>query len=80
MPRAHSSIGASAATAAHSAMDVHADAHLHGRALTCAHCTYGLECVEQNRRSGTWVGSFICPNCRSEYFYAYRWGRLLKKN
>jgi len=40
---------------------------------------YGLECVEQNRRSGTWVGSFICPNCRSEYFYAYRWGRLLKK-
>jgi hypothetical protein len=26
------------------------------------------------------VGSFICPNCRSEYFYAYRWGRLLKKN
>jgi hypothetical protein len=40
---------------------------------------YGLECVEQNRRSGTWVGSFICPNCRSEYFYAYRWGRLLRK-
>jgi hypothetical protein len=53
---------------------------LHGRALTCVHCTYGLECVEQNRRSGTWVGSFICPNCRSEYFYAYRWGRLLKKS
>jgi len=52
---------------------------LHGRALTCVHCNYGLECVEQNRRSGTWVGSFICPNCRSEYFYAYRWGRLLKK-
>jgi hypothetical protein len=77
MPRAHSSLGATAA--AHTAADVHADAHLHGRALTCAHCTYGLECVEQNRRSGTWVGSFICPNCRSEYFYAYRWGRLLKK-
>jgi hypothetical protein len=78
MPRAHSSLAAS--SAAHSAADVHADAHLHGRALTCAHCSYGLECVEQNRRSGTWVGSFICPNCRSEYFYAYRWGRLLKKS
>jgi len=63
---------------AHAGSDLHADA-LHGRALTCAHCTYGLECVEQNRRSGTWVGSFICPHCRSEYFYAYRWGRLLKK-
>ena len=61
------------------AIDLQAEAHLHGRALTCSHCTYGLECVEQNRRSGTWVGSFICPNCRSEYFYAYRWGRLLKK-
>jgi len=53
---------------------------IHGRALTCVQCAYGLECVEQNRRSGTWVGSFICPNCRSEYFYAYRWGRLLKKS
>ena len=20
----------------------------------------------------------LCPNCRSEYLYAYRWGRLLK--
>ena len=77
MPRAHSSLGA---TAAQSVADLHADVHLHGRALTCVHCSYGLECVEQNRRSGTWVGSFICPNCRSEYFYAYRWGRLLKKN
>lgn len=77
MPRAHSSIGT--VGGAHAAAELHADAHLHGRALTCAHCTYGLECVEQNRRSGTWVGSFICPNCRSEYFYAYRWGRLLKK-
>jgi hypothetical protein len=65
-------------TGAPVASDVHTDA-VHGRALRCAHCTYGLECVEQNRRSGTWVGSFICPNCRSEYFYAYRWGRLLKK-
>jgi hypothetical protein len=77
MPRAHSSIGA-AATGQNAADN--ADAHLHGRALTCVHCTHGLECVEQNRRSGTWVGSFICPNCRSEYFYAYRWGRLLKKS
>jgi len=76
MPRAHSSIGNLSGT--HPAPHLHADA-LHGRALTCAHCTYSLECVEQNRRSGTWVGSFICPNCRSEYFYAYRWGRLLKK-
>ena len=75
MSRAHSSIGSGATSAG---SDPHADA-LHGRALTCSHCMYPLECVEQNRRSGTWVGSFICPNCRSEYFYAYRWGRLLKK-
>jgi hypothetical protein len=47
--------------------------------LNCSHCEYPLECVEQNRRSGTWLGSFICPNCRSEYFYAYRWGRLMLK-
>ena len=77
MPRAHSSIGSVAG--AHYASELHADAHLHGRALTCAHCTYGLECVEQNRRAGSWVGSFLCPNCRSEYLYAYRWGRLLAK-
>ena len=48
--------------------------------LTCSHCQYSLECVEQNRHSGTWLGSFICPNCRSEYFYAYRWGRLMRKS
>ena len=48
--------------------------------LTCSHCDYTLECVEQNRRSGTWLGSLICPNCRSEYFYAYRWGRLMRKS
>ena len=47
--------------------------------LNCGHCEYPLECVEQNRRSGTWLGSFMCPNCRSEYFYAYRWGRLVQK-
>jgi hypothetical protein len=77
MPRGHSSIAT--APNAHAASDLHAGATIHGRALTCLHCTYGLECVEQSRRSGTWLGSFICPNCRSEYFYAYRWGRLLKK-
>lgn len=49
------------------------------RHLNCGHCDYALECVEQSRRSGTWLGSFICPNCRSEYFYAYRWGRLVRK-
>jgi len=48
--------------------------------LNCSVCEYPLECVEQNRRSGTWLGSFICPNCRSEYFYAYRWGRLMRKS
>ena len=77
MSRAHSSLDS--ASAAQAIAELRADVQQHGRALTCAHCTYGLECVEQNRRSGTWVGSFICPNCRSEYFYAYRWGRLLRK-
>ena len=78
MPRAHTAIAS--ASGAQARGDVHADVPHPGRALTCAHCTYGLECVEQNRRSGTWVGSFICPNCRSEYFYAYHWGRLLRKS
>jgi hypothetical protein len=73
MPTANSSIGAM------SGAQLASDAHVHGGTLTCVHCTHGLVCVEQNRRSGTWVGSFICPNCRSEYFYAYRWGKLLKK-
>ena len=53
--------------------------HARRRPLACAHCEHPLECVEQNRRLGTWLGSFMCPNCRSEYFYAYRWGRLLPK-
>ena len=48
--------------------------------LNCGHCAYALECVEQSRSSGTWLGSFICPNCRNEYFYAYRWGRLGRKS
>jgi hypothetical protein len=47
--------------------------------LNCAQCHHPLECVDQSRRSGTWLGSMICPNCRSEYFYAYRWGRLVQK-
>jgi hypothetical protein len=47
--------------------------------LQCGHCRSALECVDQNRRSGTWLGSFMCPNCRTEYFYAYRWGRLTRK-
>lgn len=50
-----------------------------GRHLLCEHCEHTLECVDQSRRSGTWLGSFMCPNCRSEYFYAYRWQRLVKK-
>jgi hypothetical protein len=52
---------------------------LWGPRLDCANCDHPLECVEQNRRSGTWLGSFLCPYCRSEYFYAYRWGRLIQK-
>lgn len=53
--------------------------HIGALHLNCGHCNYALECVEQNRRSGTWLGSLICPNCRSEYFYAYQWGRLERK-
>jgi hypothetical protein len=81
MPSEHSSpsSGAGGRTAPEQHADAqHADAQ-HGRAMTCTHCMDTLECVEQNRRSGTWVGSFICPNCRSEYFYAYRWGTLSRK-
>jgi hypothetical protein len=59
--------------------DLQADSDLRSPQLHCGHCEYPLECVEQNRRSGTWLGSFMCPNCRSEYFYAYRWGRLVQK-
>jgi hypothetical protein len=46
----------------------------------CAQCAYPLECVEQSRRAGSWLGSLICPNCRSEYLYAYRWGRLMRRS
>jgi hypothetical protein len=77
MPRAHSSLGSAAGAVA--ASELQSGAHLHGHVLTCAQCSHALECVEQDRRSGSWIGSFICPYCRSEYFYAYRWGRLLQK-
>jgi len=76
MPRAYGSTAVS--TGVHGSGELHGAALSH-RHLQCAHCDHALECVEQNRRSGTWLGSFICPNCRSEYFYAYRWGRLLRK-
>jgi Zn finger protein HypA/HybF involved in hydrogenase expression len=61
------------------AAGVHSSFQMRSPHLNCLHCGYTLECVEQNRRSGTWLGSLICPNCRSEYFYAYRWGRLTRK-
>lgn len=50
------------------------------RERTCDRCEHPLECVEQNRRMGTWVGSFICPNCRAEYLYVYRWSRLMRRS
>jgi hypothetical protein len=77
MPRAHTHLAVTGGLAFHP--DAVEARPLRGRHLNCAHCDHPLECVEQNRRSGTWLGSFMCPNCRSEYFYAYRWGRLLPK-
>ena len=47
--------------------------------LICLHCGHPLECVEQSRHSGSWLGSLLCPNCRNEYLYAYRWGRLMRR-
>jgi hypothetical protein len=47
--------------------------------LECLQCAHPLECVDHHRRSGIWLGSFFCANCRSEYFYTYRWGRLVPK-
>ncbi len=74
MPRAYSSIvamsGLRTAAAAYRSVERH---------LRCSHCEHPLECLDKTRRSGTWLGSFMCPNCRSEYFYAYRWGRLVQK-
>ena len=76
MPRAYSSMGGASNAAA---IAFQRGPSPHGRHLACEHCDYALECVDQSRRTGTWLGSFICPNCRSEYFYAYRWGHLVKK-
>jgi hypothetical protein len=75
MTRADSGLAATNARAT----EVRPGPYPHGRHLLCNHCDYGLECVDQSRRTGTWLGSFMCPNCRSEYFYAYRWGNLVKK-
>ena len=77
MPRAHTHLAVTEGLGFHAgAVEARP---LRSRHLNCAHCDHPLECVDQNRRSGTWLGSFMCPNCRSEYFYAYRWGRLLPK-
>jgi hypothetical protein len=62
------------------AVGLHSGYHADTRNLQCSRCDYPLECLEQNRRSGSWLGSLICPNCRSEYFYAYRWRRLTRKS
>jgi len=78
MPRAHTSGQTSGFHFASAGLQ--ADTDLRTPQLHCETCEYPLECVEQNRRSGTWLGSFMCPNCRSEYFYAYRWGRLVQKS
>ena len=75
MPRAYGLMAASSAPMT----NLQTGANAHRRHLACEHCDYALECVDQSRRTGTWLGSFICPNCRSEYFYAYHWGRLVKK-
>lgn len=50
-----------------------------GGDMSCAQCGHRLECLDHQERAGTWLGSFMCPSCRSEYFYAYRWGRLVRK-
>ncbi|MCA1559999.1 MAG: hypothetical protein LC753_06790 [Acidobacteria bacterium] len=55
-------------------------AETRSRDRECDHCEHPLECVEQNRRMGTWLGSFICPNCRAEYLYVYRWSRLMRRS
>lgn len=76
MPRTHSSFEPNA----HGIDEMRPDRPLLADTLTCSRCATGLECVEQNRRSGAWVGSYLCPRCRSEYFYGYRSGHLLQKN
>lgn len=78
MARTHSSLGSE--SNAHGIGQLRADRPLLVEPLTCSRCSTGLECVEQNRRAGAWVGSYLCPRCRSEYLYGYRWGHLLRKN
>lgn len=63
-----------------SSAGLHAGFHARRSDFVCAQCAYPLECVEQSRRAGSWLGSLICPNCRSEYLYAYRWGRLMRRS
>jgi len=48
-------------------------------AMACAQCGHPLECVDRNRRFGSWLASFLCPRCRSEYYYAYTWGTLVRR-
>jgi hypothetical protein len=79
MPRANHGEALAASDAAIAAAGLQSSYQMTTPHLNCSCCDYPIECVEQNRRSGTWLGSFICPNCRSEYFYAYRWGRLMRK-
>ena len=75
MPRAHY-LGASVDPVA---AGMQSSFQLRSPHLICSQCDHKLECVEQNRSAGTWLGSLICPNCRSEYLYAYRWGRLMRR-
>ncbi|MEP6916370.1 MAG: hypothetical protein ABJC89_12025 [Acidobacteriota bacterium] len=79
MPRAHHGEAVTPAGMDISSAGLQSSDQVIGPDLNCAQCEYPIECVEQSRRSGTWLGSYICPNCRSEYFYAYRWGRLVRK-
>ena len=77
MPRAYHAQSPDGARIAASGLQ--SEYQLRSLHLNCGHCAYPLECIEQNRHTDTWLGSFMCPNCRSEYFYAYRWGRLVRK-
>ncbi len=77
MPRTHATGEATGFRLAPAGLQ--ADSDLRSPQLHCGHCEYPLECVEQDRRTGTWLGSFMCPNCRSAYLYVYRWGRLVEK-
>jgi uncharacterized protein with PIN domain len=52
---------------------------LGGRDMSCAQCGHQLDCIDHQERLGTWLGSFKCPRCRSEYFYSYRWRRLVRR-